>query len=183
MPRSASLVVYTICLAALAALPACGIVPQGSDSTEDSRGFAGSEGAGATGPSPENERSIRRKQEFAEATRGLTFQDGRVLVEPNDQNDPNLALAHIRHGDELLSLNRSLEAVIAYVLAVRTKPDLTEAYVRLGWALHTKKKDEDKKADGGDWQKAVDKLAGAIGYRLSQDHAMPANNRLLVWRR
>lgn len=30
---------------------------------------------------------------------------------------------------------------------------------------------------------AVDRLARQIGCRLVQDHAMPANNRLLVWRR
>lgn len=30
---------------------------------------------------------------------------------------------------------------------------------------------------------AVDRLAGEIGCQLVQDHAMPANNRLLVWRR
>ncbi len=29
----------------------------------------------------------------------------------------------------------------------------------------------------------VDRLAQAIGLRLQDDHAMPANNRLLVWRR
>ena len=30
---------------------------------------------------------------------------------------------------------------------------------------------------------AVDRLANAIGCQLVQDHTMPANNRLLVWRR
>jgi cyclopropane fatty-acyl-phospholipid synthase-like methyltransferase len=30
---------------------------------------------------------------------------------------------------------------------------------------------------------AVDRLAGQIGCQLVQDHAMPANNRLLLWRR
>ncbi|MFT5484149.1 MAG: hypothetical protein ACI9GW_002811 [Halieaceae bacterium] len=30
---------------------------------------------------------------------------------------------------------------------------------------------------------AVDELARKAGYRLSRDHAMPANNRLLVWRK
>ncbi len=30
---------------------------------------------------------------------------------------------------------------------------------------------------------AVDALARGIGLRLEADHAMPANNRLLVWRR
>ncbi len=30
---------------------------------------------------------------------------------------------------------------------------------------------------------AVDLLAGAAGYELAADHPMPANNRLLVWRR
>lgn len=30
---------------------------------------------------------------------------------------------------------------------------------------------------------AVDELAAAAGLRLLEDHAMPANNRLLVWRR
>jgi hypothetical protein len=30
---------------------------------------------------------------------------------------------------------------------------------------------------------AVDALAAAAGYRLQADHAMPANNRLLVWHR
>jgi hypothetical protein len=29
----------------------------------------------------------------------------------------------------------------------------------------------------------VDGLANGIGCHLVQDHAMPANNRLLVWRR
>lgn len=30
---------------------------------------------------------------------------------------------------------------------------------------------------------AVDQLASAIGFKLVEDHPMPANNRLLVWRR
>jgi hypothetical protein len=30
---------------------------------------------------------------------------------------------------------------------------------------------------------AVDKLAAAAGFALEADHAMPANNRLLRWRR
>ena len=30
---------------------------------------------------------------------------------------------------------------------------------------------------------AVDRLAAAAGLRLAADHAMPANNRLIVWRR
>jgi hypothetical protein len=32
-----------------------------------------------------------------------------------------------------------------------------------------------------DWQ-AVDQLAAAQGLSLTGDHAMPANNRMLVWR-
>jgi hypothetical protein len=30
---------------------------------------------------------------------------------------------------------------------------------------------------------AIDRLAAAAGYRLSADHAMPANNRCLIWQR
>jgi hypothetical protein len=29
----------------------------------------------------------------------------------------------------------------------------------------------------------VDELANSAGFTLEEDHAMPANNRLLVWRR
>lgn len=98
------------------------------------------DGPGAFGPSPENQRSIRRAREFAEATRGLTFEAGGVLVQPTGKNDPNLARAYAEHGDSLLKLNERVEAIKAYALAARTDPTFAEAFLGLGRAMISKGK-------------------------------------------
>ncbi|MGH8518131.1 MAG: DUF938 domain-containing protein [Panacagrimonas sp.] len=92
---------------------------------------------------------------------------------------------HIMGWDEVQSLFRRLPDVLTVdaVMAVYGPFNYGGKFTSdSNAAFHARLKSDDPRRGIRDFE-AVDALAREAGLRLAQDHAMPANNRCLVWRR
>ncbi len=160
--------------------------------------------AGPASASPMSEREKLEAERWERATRGLHFEtpSGLVEVERIVTGSPLSAAEHQRQGDELLALNREMEALEEYGLAVRNDPQLARAYVGIGAVLERKGKLEPALAsfrtavdrDGRDLEARYE-LATALWTASRQAEAVaqmqsllslkddygPAHERLAVW--
>lgn len=166
-----------------------------------------SEAPALVGPqtaNPMSEKAELEAQHWERATRGLHFDtaSGLVEVERIVTGSPLSATEHRKRGDELLALNREMDALEEYGLAARNEPSLAGAYVGIGMVLKRKGKLEPALAsfrtavdrDGRDLDARYE-LATALWTASRQDEAVeemkslldlkddygPAHERLAVW--
>lgn len=143
--------------------------------------------AGTAGP--RNERQRLGEIRWARATDGLTFGGaaGRVEVRALPGGSSAAAEAHLASADELLGLNRVMQAMEQYTLAARNDPQRAEAYVGLGITLQQKGKTTEAIAA---FRTAVDRderrldaryrLALALWSAMEQDQALQEMNGVLT---
>jgi tetratricopeptide (TPR) repeat protein len=157
-----------------------------------------------TASSPADSKERREAEAWSRATQGLEFDTSSDRVEVRRAPGANAAAAlqHRAEGDDLLQQNRVMEALAAYVLAVRHDRDLVPAWIGIGHLMRRKGKPDHAVAafrtavdrDPGDvearyllatalWaasrqDEAIDRMTELLD--VDEDHA-GAHERLAVW--